>query len=95
MPPLPRRNGCGPGSTPTPPAEGPANVYVCDRFIIPCAHTQPAKRHRNGNLLLDQLTKTYIRRNLTHRFTIYPSGQQAFTAEQQARAGASPSDGPT
>ena len=66
------------------------NVYVCDRFIVPTLTPGQQRDIANGKLLLDQLTKTYIRQHLSYQYAVYPSGLLALTAEQQARAGALP-----
>ena len=70
------------------------NVYICDRFIIPTLTPGQQRDITDGKLLLDHMTRTYIRRHRSYRFTIYPTGQQALTAEQQARAGALPAGRP-
>ncbi len=72
----------------------PFNVCICDRFIVPALTPGQQSDIADGKLLLDQLTKAYIRKHLSYRFTIYPSGQQALSAEQQARAGALPAGRP-
>jgi len=70
------------------------NVYVCDRFIVPALTPGQQRDIADGKLLLDQLTKIYIRQHLSYRFAVYRSGRLALTAEQQARAGALPAGQP-
>lgn len=63
------------------------NVYICDRFIIPAL--TPAQQHDigHGHLLLDQLTRAYIRQHLNYRFQVFPDGTSALAIERDIRAG--------
>jgi hypothetical protein len=47
-----------------------------------------------GKLLLDQMTKDFIRGHLSYRFAVYPSGAEALAAERDLRAGQSPAGRP-
>jgi hypothetical protein len=70
------------------------NVYICDRFIVPIL--TPAQQHEvgRGQLLLDQMTKSFIREHLSYRFQVYPNGQEALNAERAVRAGGLPAGRP-
>jgi hypothetical protein len=70
------------------------NVYICDRFIVPALTPAQQRDIARGELLLDHLTKTYIRQHLSYRFAIFPSGAQALIAERNARAGGLPAGRP-
>jgi hypothetical protein len=63
------------------------NVYVCDRFIIPLLTPDQLRDIGEGILLLDQVTKTFIREHLGYRFVIYLSGEEALNVERDIRAG--------
>ncbi len=64
------------------------NVYVCDRFIVP--GLTPAQQHQigQGQLLLDQLTRNFIREHLGYRFAVYTDGTEALAVERSTRRGA-------
>jgi hypothetical protein len=47
-----------------------------------------------GKLLLDQMTKDFIRGHLSYRFAVYSSGAEALAAERNLRAGQSPAGRP-
>lgn len=70
------------------------NIYVCDRFIIPAL--TPAQQHDigNGHLLLDQLTRAYIRQHLNYRFQLSPDGTTALAIERAIRTGCLPAGKP-
>ena len=70
------------------------NVYVCDRFIVPTL--TPAQQHQigHGDLLLDQMTRSYIREHLGYRFAIYADGTKALAVEHAVRGGALPAGRP-
>ena len=63
------------------------NIYVCDRFIVPVLTPEQQRDIGCGDLLLDQLTKDYIRKHLSYRFRVYSDGAQALAAERAIRAG--------
>jgi hypothetical protein len=65
------------------------NVYICDRFVVPVLTPDQQRDIGRGELLLDRLTKDFIRRNLSYRFEAYPSGKQALAIERDMRAGRS------
>ena len=65
------------------------NVYICDRFVIPALSPDQMRGIGQGELLLDQMTKDFIRRHLSYRFVVYPSGAEALAAERDVRAGQS------
>ena len=63
-------------------------VCTCDRFIVPILRSDQQYQIGQGELLLDQLTKTYIRENLTDRFAIHADGTEALAVEHAVRNGA-------
>jgi hypothetical protein len=63
------------------------NVYICDRFIVPVLTPGQQRDIGAGSLLLDHLTKDFIRENFSYRFVIHDDGAQALAVEQAVRAG--------
>jgi hypothetical protein len=63
------------------------NVYICDRFVIPVLTPDQQREIGEGILLLDQITKNFIRGCLGYRFVVYPSGEEALVVERGIRAG--------
>jgi hypothetical protein len=70
------------------------NVYVCDRFIIPALTRDQQRDIGQGALLLDQMTKAFIRKHLGYRIKLYPSGGEALAVERDIRAGGLPAGRP-
>jgi hypothetical protein len=70
------------------------NLYVCDRFIVPALDRQQLRQIGEGDLSLDQLTKTFICGQLSYRFLICPDGRQALDLERRVRAGSLPAGRP-
>jgi len=70
------------------------NIYICDRFIVPVLTPGQQRDIGQGILLLDQMTKNFIRKHLSYRFLVYPSGKEALTAEREVRAGSLPAGRP-
>jgi hypothetical protein len=70
------------------------NVYVCDRFIVPALTPAQQRQVGQGQLLLDQLTRSFIREHLSYRFAIYPDGTEALAVERAIRGGALPAGRP-
>jgi hypothetical protein len=70
------------------------NVYICDRFIIPAL--TPGQQHDigQGQLLLDRLTRDYIREHLGYRFLVCRDGEEALAVERSIRAGQLPAGRP-
>jgi hypothetical protein len=65
------------------------NVYICDRFVVPSLARHQQQDVGRGKLLLDQMTKDFIRAHLSYRFVVYPDGAEALVAERALRAGQS------
>ena len=65
------------------------NVYICDRFVVPALTPRQQRDIGQGKLLLDQMTKDFIRAHLSYRFVVYPNGAEALAAERALRAGQS------
>jgi hypothetical protein len=63
-------------------------IYVCDRFIIPTLSAAELKAVGDGTLLLDALTKRYIRECLSYRFVTSMDSKSAFHVERLVQAGA-------
>jgi hypothetical protein len=70
------------------------NLYICDRFIVPALTGVQQRETAHGLLLLDQLTKSFIRDHLGYRFTVYGDGAEALAVERTVRAGALPAGRP-
>lgn len=66
------------------------NIYICDRFIVPVLTPGQLQDIGQGHLLLDQMTKTYIREHISYRFLVYRDGTEALAAERAVRAGGLP-----
>jgi hypothetical protein len=64
------------------------NIYVCDRFIIPTLSADQLQAVGDGTLLLDVLTKRYIREYLGYRFAIMLDSASAFRVERLVQGGA-------
>ena len=65
------------------------NVYICDRFVVPALTRQQQQDIGQGKLLLDQMTKGFVRAHLSYRFVVYRDGTEALAAERVLRAGQS------
>jgi len=63
------------------------NLYICDRFIVPALTAVQQREIGQGRLLLDQLTRGFIREHLGYRFAVYGDGAEALAAERAVRAG--------
>lgn len=63
------------------------NSYICDRFIVPALTPDQQHAISQGQLLLDQLTKTFIHTHLSYRFITCASGTEALAIERAVRAG--------
>jgi len=69
-------------------------VYVCDRFVVPELTSDDQNRLAAGTLLLDILTRDYIRSRLSYRFLPTSDGRQALTMEREIQRGALPAGKP-
>jgi hypothetical protein len=63
------------------------NVYICDRFVIPTLNPDQLAQVGQGRLLLDQLTRTFIRNELDYRFILLENGTAALAVEREIRSG--------
>ena len=70
------------------------NVYICDRFIVPALTPAQQREIGQGRLLLDQMTKAFIREHLSYRFAIHRDGAEALAVERAVRAGSLPTGRP-
>ena len=70
------------------------NVYICDRFIVPALTPDQQREIGQGRLLLDQMTKAFIRDQLSYRFTVHRDGTEALAVERAVRAGSLPAGRP-
>jgi hypothetical protein len=69
-------------------------LYVCDRFIVPALAAAQQREIGQGRLLLDQLTRGFIRDHLSYRFAVHGDGAQALGVERAVRAGGLPAGRP-
>jgi hypothetical protein len=70
------------------------NLYICDRFIVPGLTAVQQREIGQGRLLLDQLTRSFIRDHLNYRFAVYGDGAEALAVERAVRAGSLPTGQP-
>jgi hypothetical protein len=70
------------------------NVYVCDRFIVPFLTPDQQHAVAGGHLLLDQMTKAFIRGGLSYRFLLCRGGAEALAIERAVRSGGLPAGRP-
>jgi hypothetical protein len=70
------------------------NIYVCDRFVVPVLTPAQLGEIGRGELLLDQLTRDYIRDHLTFRFMPCRDEAEARGLERAVRAGQLPAGRP-
>ena len=76
------------------PAGDQFNIYICDRFIVPALTSAQQRDIGAGRLLLDQMTRNYIREHLGYRFAVYADGTEALAVERAVRSGAIPAGQP-
>src|SRR5215469_12511328 len=65
-------------------------VYVCDRLVLPSLLSHQIKRIAAGELSLDALTRVYIHDNLSYRFAMTNSYQEAMAIETAFASGSTP-----
>jgi hypothetical protein len=70
------------------------NVSICDRFIVPALTRDQQQAIASGKLLLDHLTRDFIRQNLTYRYLVCRDGTEALEIERHVRAGQLPAGRP-
>lgn len=70
------------------------NVYVCDRFVVSGLTVEKQDAVARGDLLLDGLTRDYIRTRLTYRFVVQQSVVEARLLERAVQAGLLPAGRP-
>ena len=70
------------------------NVYICDRFIVPALTPGQQREIAAGQLLLDQMTRSFIRGHLSYRFAVHHDGAEALAVERAVRAGSLPAGRP-
>ena len=70
------------------------NVYICDRFIVPALTRDQQQAIAAGQLLLDHMTRDFIRQNLAYRFLVCRDGTDALEIERHVRAGQLPAGRP-
>jgi hypothetical protein len=70
------------------------NVYACDRFIVPALTRDQQQAIASGQLLLDHLTRNFIRQNLTYRYLVCRDGTEALEIERHVRTGHLPGGHP-
>ncbi|MCW2746022.1 MAG: hypothetical protein JWM48_2572 [Mycobacterium sp.] len=60
-------------------------VYVCDRLVLPTLTRAQIDDIAAGNLLLDSLTRNFIRSELSYRFLVLSDGRAAAALEDRVR----------
>ena len=63
------------------------NIYICDRFILPILNRDQQQALASGELLLDRITRDFIRQNLTYRYLVCRDGTEALEIERSVRTG--------
>jgi hypothetical protein len=63
-------------------------VYICDRFVVPQLTEGERSGLATGEILLDVLTRQYIRERLGYRYVTADSGREAFDLEREVQRGA-------
>jgi hypothetical protein len=63
-------------------------IYVCDRLILPTLTLEQIQQVGEGRILLDALTREYIRDRLSFRWLLTTTGAEALDAERYLRRGA-------
>jgi hypothetical protein len=61
------------------------NIYICDRFVVPDLTEEQLGRLRNGDRLLDRMTRAFISEHLSYRVWLAPDGATARTVELALR----------
>jgi hypothetical protein len=61
---------------------------------VPVLTPDQQRQIGHGELLLDQMTRSYIREHLGYRFMIYADGTEALAVEHAVRSGALPAGRP-
>jgi hypothetical protein len=56
-------------------------VYVFDRLVLPTMSAQQIQDAATGELVIDDLVRSYIRTRLAYRFRLFASGREAREAE--------------
>lgn len=62
-------------------------IYVCDRFVLPRLSREQIGAIGAGTLTLDPLTRDYIRTNLSFRFLLLATNDEAKDVEELLRRG--------
>ena len=70
------------------------NIYICDRFVVPSLTADQQMEIGRGTLLLDQMTRSFIRAQLSYRFTVCRDGAEDLSVEHDIRAGSLPAGPP-
>jgi len=70
------------------------NVYICDLFVVPGLTPGQQREIGEGRLLLDVMTRNFIRSHLGYRFMVYGDGAEALAVERAVRAGGLPAGRP-
>lgn len=70
------------------------NIYVFDRFVVPGLTAEQQEAVERGDLLLDGLTREYIRTRLTYRFVVQQGIVEARLLERAVQAGLLPAGRP-
>jgi hypothetical protein len=65
-------------------------VHICDGFVMPALTPGQQREIGEGKLLLDLMTRRFIREHLGYRFTLYRDGAEALAVERAVRAGGLP-----
>ncbi len=70
------------------------NVYVCDRLVVPTLTPDQLRDIGRGELLLDRMTRDYVREQLTYRYVVCRDKAEADALERAVREGKLPAGRP-
>jgi hypothetical protein len=62
------------------------NIYICDRYVVPSLGPAEMRQLREGERLLDRLTRDFIAEHLAYRIWLAPDGATARSVELMLRA---------
>ena len=68
-------------------------IYICDRFVLPSLSTKEIAEVGEGTLRLDELTKRFIRTELTYRYVLTRIGAHSRHIEERVRRHGLPTSG--
>ena len=62
-------------------------VYVADRLVLPMLSTEEITSIASGRHHFDAFVRRYIHEHLGYRFTVLPTGAEAYAVEAAIKSG--------